>query len=119
MEISHNIYDILDIFCLQVAGLALIPLDVSIEFASKVKCEYMNIKAVPGMVFDHPDFYTTVLDKLKESASRYEYKEVEGTHHVHMNEPEKIAPIIFDFIKSSKPEKPVPASSQNGSASST
>lgn len=100
---------------LKVAGLGLIPLDVTLEFASKIKCEYMNIKADPGMFFE---FYTTVLDKIKSSASRYEYKEVKGTHHVHLNEPEKVAPIVFEFLKSYKPEEAIPASNQNGSASS-
>lgn len=108
----------MSILSVKVAGLGLIPLDVTLEFASKIKCEYMNIKAVPGMVFDHPDFYSTVLDKIKASVSRYEYKEVDGTHHVHLNEPEKIAPIVFEFIKSCTSEQAVPAPKQNGSASS-
>lgn len=103
-------------FLAQVAGLGLISLDLVLEYASRIKCEYMNIKAVPGMNFDRPEYYTSVLDKIKLTASRFEYKEVDGSHHIHLNEPEKIAPLIFDFIKTCKTEEASAAPLKNGSA---
>ncbi|KAK3909366.1 putative serine hydrolase [Frankliniella fusca] len=103
---------------LKVAGLGLITLDLVLEYAKKIKCEYMNIRAVPGLSFDRPEYYTQVLDEIKKSACRFEYKEVDGSHHIHLNEPEKIGPIVFSFIKTSKSEKTTADTGLNGSSSS-
>lgn len=76
----------------------MLSLDIIIVFASQIKCAYLNIRAVPGMKFEQPEHYHIVLDKIKQQARKFEYHEVEGTHHVHLNEPEKIVPIITNFI---------------------
>lgn len=51
------------------------------------------------MKFDEPQNYYKVLDNIKLNARKFEYHEVEGTHHVHLTEPEKIAPIIKNFLQ--------------------
>lgn len=73
-------------------------MDLVLAFAGKIKCAYLNIRAVPGMKFEQPESYHKVLDKIKLTASKFEYREVEGSHHVHLNNPERIAPIIIEFI---------------------
>ena len=67
-------------------------------YATQIKCAYLNIRAVPGMVFDQPENYHKVLDVIKENVRKFEYHEVEGTHHVHLNNAERVAPIINKFI---------------------
>lgn len=79
--------------------MGMISMDLVLEYASRVKCAYLNIRAVPGMKFEHPEHYHKVLDKIKIHARKFEYNEVEGTHHVHLNEPEKIVPIIRNFLQ--------------------
>lgn len=74
-------------------------LDLVLEYASRIKCAYLNIRAVPGMKFEQPENYQKILDNIKLGARKFEYHEVEGTHHVHLNEPEKIAPIIINFLQ--------------------
>lgn len=101
------------------AGLGLLSLEMVLEYASRIKCEYLNIKANPGLSYDRPENYTKVLDKIKSSSRRFEFKEVEGSHHVHLNEPEKVAPCIFDFMKTWKPEDVAVAPAVNGSTSTT
>ena len=73
-------------------------MDLSMAFAAKIKCAYLNIRAVPGMKFEQPENYHKILDQIKLGASKFEYREVEGSHHVHLNNPERVAPIIREFI---------------------
>lgn len=85
-------------FSFQVSLLGMLSMDLILAYASKIKCSYLNIRAVPGIVFDNPGHYQKVLDKIRVSAKRFEYREVAGSHHVHLNEPEKVAPIIEEFL---------------------
>ncbi|XP_076654128.1 putative serine hydrolase [Halictus rubicundus] len=73
-------------------------LDVVLEYASRIKCAYLNIRALNGYKFDDPDAYKMTLDKIKMGSKKFEYHEVEGTHHVHLNNPEIVAPIISNFL---------------------
>ncbi|XP_012256694.2 probable serine hydrolase isoform X2 [Athalia rosae] len=84
---------------LKVALLGMISIDLALAYAAKIRCAYLNIRAVPGMKFDKPENYHKVLDVIKGGARRFEYHEVEGTHHVHLNNPERIIGIIVDFIE--------------------
>ena len=70
------------------------------EYAKQVKCGYLNIRAVPGMKFEHPESYELVVNEIKNVSKKFEFHQVEGTHHVHLNDPEKVAPIINKFISS-------------------
>ncbi|KAK0082093.1 hypothetical protein PV325_011073 [Microctonus aethiopoides] len=83
---------------LKVSLLGMFSLDLTTAYAKQIKCKYLNIRAVPGLKFDHPEDYQFILDIIKSKAKQFEYHEVEGTHHVHLNEPEKIAPIIETFL---------------------
>ncbi|KAL2717366.1 putative serine hydrolase isoform X2 [Vespula squamosa] len=87
---------------LKVSTLGMLSLDLVLAYASKITCAYLNIRAVPGMDFEQPENYQKVLDKIKISAKKYEYHEVNGTHHVHLINPERIAPIIKNFINKIK-----------------
>ncbi|XP_043273277.1 probable serine hydrolase isoform X1 [Venturia canescens] len=84
---------------LKTSMLGMLSMDLVLSYASQIKCSYLNIRAVPGLKFDNPENYGKVLDKIKETSRRFEYREVEGSHHVHLNEPEKVAPIIEEFFK--------------------
>lgn len=83
---------------LKVARLGMFSIDHVLEYASNITCKVLNIKADPGMLWENPSYYNMVLDRLREKVD-VSYHEVEGTHHVHLNEPEKIAGIITDFLK--------------------
>ncbi|XP_043472082.1 probable serine hydrolase isoform X4 [Leptopilina heterotoma] len=83
---------------LKVSLLGMLSMDLVLAFAKKIKCAYLNIRAMPGMKFEQPESYHRVLDEIKLTASKFEYREVEGSHHVHLNNPERIAPIIIEFL---------------------
>jgi pimeloyl-ACP methyl ester carboxylesterase len=70
-----------------------------LQFAANVKCKVLDIKALQGLTFGKPEEMEEFLDIVKKSAALYEYHTVEGRHHVHLDFPERIAPIISDFLK--------------------
>lgn len=68
-------------------------------YASQIRCEVLNIRGKPGMSFGDPNVYQKVIDKIRENAKRVVYEEVEGTHHLHLVNPERIYKIISEFLQ--------------------
>lgn len=83
---------------LKVASLGMFSIEYVLEYAKKIKCKVLNIKANPGMDWDNPQHYGMVIDVIKKHASLVVCHEVAGTHHVHLNEPEKVLPFIVNFL---------------------
>ncbi|XP_026492198.1 probable serine hydrolase [Vanessa tameamea] len=83
---------------LKVAGLAMMSIETALEYASKVTCKVLNIRAIPGQKWERLDYYLDIIEKLKQNAD-VNYIEVEGTHHVHLNAPQNIDTIIEDFLE--------------------
>lgn len=105
------------LFCrdirLTVTHMALPSVDILMEFAEKVKCNYLNIRAVPERLGrENPGLYGLILRILNRTCKTFQYHEVEGTHHVHLNEPSKVAGHISNFLLdlSSEPNDPLPES---------
>lgn len=84
---------------LQVNRLALPSFDIANEFAKKICCRYLMIKAVPGRVCDNWSLYQSILNTIKNSSRDFYFKEVEGSHHVHLNDASIVAPHILKFMK--------------------
>ena len=84
---------------LKIGSLGFLSMDMALEYASKITCEVLNIKGKAGMQFDPPESYNIVLEKIRNSAKKLEFHEVEGTHFLHLNNPESICPIIVKFLK--------------------
>lgn len=85
---------------LKVAALGFMTSDQVLEFCSRITCEVLNIRGNPGMKFDFPDFYDKVLDRIEIQARKVERHIVEGTHHLHLNNPERVVNIVDIFLKS-------------------
>ncbi|XP_017882336.1 probable serine hydrolase isoform X2 [Ceratina calcarata] len=83
---------------LKVSALGMMSMDLVLAYATQIKCAYLNIRAMPGLKLDHPENYDIVMDQIKMGAKKFEYHKVEGSHHVHLNNPEKIASIIDNFL---------------------
>lgn len=74
-----------------------IPHDVVLEMARRIKCPHLFIKAHKGLFIESKEDTKEVLNILKQNPA-FEHHNVEGTHHVHLNEPQKIADIVNPFI---------------------
>lgn len=83
---------------LKVSLMGMFSMEQVICYAEQIKCEVLNIRALPGMVFENTDYYPTVIKAMKKSAKRLVYEEVNGTHHLHLNTPERISDIISEFL---------------------
>jgi pimeloyl-ACP methyl ester carboxylesterase len=85
---------------LKVSTLAMFNEEQVLHYAKQIKCEVLNIRGKPGMSFGDPNVYPKVITCLRENASRVVYEEVEGTHHLHLETPQRIFKIVSDFILS-------------------
>lgn len=85
---------------LKVAALANMTIDQALEMAGQITCEVMNIRGEPGMSFEKQEYYDLVLNKIGESAKKLEKVSVQGTHHMHLNNPFSISDSIVKFLRS-------------------
>lgn len=83
---------------LKVAGLAMMSIETALEFAGKVKCKVLNLRALPGQGWERLDYYMKVVEKLRETTD-VQYVEVQGTHHVQLESPENIVELIEEFLE--------------------
>lgn len=69
-------------------------------FARQLDCEFLLIKASKGPIYEDQALYDEIIGIYKERAKVFKYVVLEGTHHVHMNNPDIVAPVINDFMSS-------------------
>ncbi|KAG8235118.1 hypothetical protein J437_LFUL014381 [Ladona fulva] len=74
------------------------PHDHLMTLANRIRCEVLNIKGKPGKDFEDQKHYYEALDLVKNSAKRYEFHEVDGSHHFHLSNPVPTADIIEKFL---------------------
>lgn len=72
--------------------------DFQKEFATQIKCPHLLLKANDSMSYDTEERNQSILG-IYSTNPLYEYKEVEGGHHVHLNSPQNVGPIIDNFMK--------------------
>lgn len=82
---------------LKVSLMGMFSLEQVISYAEQIKCHVLNIRAVPGMKFENEEVYPLIIETMKKKAI-VDYKEVPGTHHLHLNTPERISEIISSFL---------------------
>lgn len=74
---------------------------VSVELAKRLNMPHLFIKAINSPYYERKEYYTEVIDVLKQNKN-FECHYVDSTHHLHLTEPEKVAPIISEFISKHK-----------------
>nr|CAH7721265.1 unnamed protein product [Callosobruchus chinensis] len=73
--------------------------DELIESANQMTSPICIIKAKGASYYEIKENFYTVLDVLKRTSIDCDFQYVEGTHHVHLNHPERVASIINSFIE--------------------
>lgn len=84
---------------LKVGGLGFMVLDQALEFAGQIKCDVLNIKATPGLRSAPEEYYESVLETIKRSSENFQRHNINGTHHLHLNDPDSIKDIIMEFLE--------------------
>jgi len=74
------------------------PNEFLVEMAKKIRCKIMVLRANKGLVFEHPRVIKVVQDEMQNAAESMEIVEVEGKHHVHMDQPEIVAPYVLNYL---------------------
>ena len=70
--------------------------DFILACASRIKCRVLSIRASRGLISGGKieDVYLHTLDLMQQC----EYHVVDGNHHLHLNNPERVAPLINKFL---------------------
>ncbi|XP_063593424.1 probable serine hydrolase [Penaeus indicus] len=70
-----------------------------LEVASAVRCPLLVVVATKGMCVLPKSEYKAVLDAYRKNTARFDYRAVEGGHHVHLSHPERVAPEVNTFLR--------------------
>ncbi|KAF5283165.1 hypothetical protein FQR65_LT02677 [Abscondita terminalis] len=70
-----------------------------VERTKSITCPYFVSKSSESPFVENKKYTLEVVDILKEVNKDFWLCEVEGTHHVHLNNPERVAEVVIPFIK--------------------
>lgn len=73
--------------------------DELIEYAQYITAPIFIAKAKGGSYYEVKENFYEVLDVLKRTSTDCYFNYVEGTHHVHLNNPENVAELMVNFIR--------------------
>lgn len=73
--------------------------EVAEEYASKISSPHLFIKAKDSSKYMTDEGYNRLLKVYRNHNPNFIYREFEGGHHLHLNTPHLIAPIIGDFLE--------------------
>lgn len=71
----------------------------NLQLANNIKCNVLIIKATNSTYWEKKERVYEILDVVKRKAKYVEYHYLQGTHHLHMNNPEILARVIKDFLE--------------------
>lgn len=72
--------------------------DVNKRLAQNLTMPFLFIKATESPYWEKKRYYDEVIEILERNNPRFELRYVEGTHHVHLSHPERVAPVVTDFL---------------------
>lgn len=84
---------------LKVGALVNYPQDELVEYAQNITCPILIAKAKQGSYYELKQNFYEVLDVVKRSSKDCAFHYVEGTHHVHLNNPENVSGLINEFME--------------------
>lgn len=85
---------------LKLNWLGRMPQEFVMASAARIECKILSIRGKQGFLFhgDAKQIYENSLKVLKNC----EHHDIEGSHHIHLNNPENIAPLINKFFNETK-----------------
>ncbi|XP_042238198.1 serine hydrolase-like protein [Homarus americanus] len=72
---------------------------IFLEAISSITCPVMIVRASKGMCNLPDSVYRKELDVYQSNAQWLDIATVEGTHHVHLSHPERVAPLVSGFLQ--------------------
>ncbi|XP_055333698.1 serine hydrolase-like protein [Paramacrobiotus metropolitanus] len=74
-------------------------LDQHRNVLKELKCDLLIIKAAGAQNYESPEVEKEFKDMYQKNCSHFAYIVVDGLHHVHLDRPETVAPVIVDFLE--------------------
>lgn len=81
----------------------IVDIEVNLEMAGRIKAPFCFIKALQCQFSLKWRYMDEILQTMKENNPKFEVHGVDGDHHVHLAEPEKVSRIISRFIENYRP----------------
>ncbi|XP_059470738.1 probable serine hydrolase [Neocloeon triangulifer] len=75
------------------------PNDFLLEMGKRIRCEYYVILATLPIFTDRVELMFKTENVLREGAKRFEIVKVNGTHHVHIDHPERVLKPILRWLR--------------------
>lgn len=72
--------------------------DITMCFIKEIQAAYLCIKSNYPRYQEQPHLFRAALDQFQKYNRNFEIVRVVGTHHFHLNKPDKIAPKIAEFL---------------------
>ncbi|CAG0880864.1 unnamed protein product [Darwinula stevensoni] len=69
------------------------------KFLERIKCPFLLVKGSTGPKYEGSLVHEETLAFYRQNNPHFRYVEVEGSHHVHLNNPEKVAPHVIPFLE--------------------
>jgi len=73
--------------------------EITEEFGSRVTCPHLLIKATDSSKYMSDESYDKILKVFRDKNPHFQYSELPGGHHLHLNTPELVAPVINTFLE--------------------
>jgi len=73
-----------------------LPADFLLACASRIKCRVLSIRGTRGFLYGGKaeEVYLQTVDLMQQC----EHHDVDGSHHLHLNNPENVAPLVNKFL---------------------
>ena len=68
------------------------------EYATRIRCPFRIIKAKDSSAFEPERTWNSIFELYKKKIKDFQVVEVAGSDHVHLVNPENIAPSLEDFF---------------------
>ncbi|KAJ8894789.1 hypothetical protein PR048_000096 [Dryococelus australis] len=85
--------------CIKYSSISSWPLNTILQFAACIRCNLCYVRADAGLKYNSEENHLEIADVLQKSAKYFEYHTVESTHHVHLNNPDRVASLITNFLQ--------------------
>ena len=73
--------------------------EITQEYGSKVVCPHLLIKGTDSQRYMADENYDRLLKNFRNNNPKFCYREIEGGHHLHLNTPDIVAPVISEFLE--------------------
>ncbi|KFB39975.1 AGAP009434-PA-like protein [Anopheles sinensis] len=73
--------------------------ETNLEFAKRVTMPYLFIKAIHSPYYEDRKYFDEFVEVVKKNNPLFELEFIDSMHHLHLTEPEKVAPVVNRFLE--------------------